>query len=91
MADLDIMWSRLLYLRVAQILYSMHVLCFHISYQFTGQIFAEHVQVNNLTQHLASVATSVVRYHQLYTIHFSTDLTLFLGSLSFLNLERTTG
>ena len=37
--------------------------------QFTAQIFAEHVQVNNLTQRLASVATSIVRDHQFSTIH----------------------
>ena len=60
----------------------MHVLCFHISYQFTAQIFAEHVQVNNLTQRLASVATSIVRDYQVSTIHLR-ELSLVLGLAQF--------
>ena len=61
---------RLLCLRVAQILHSMHVVCFHVcnfSYQFTAQIFAEHVLT--IQHSVCHLATSVVRDHQFSTIH----------------------
>ena len=56
--------------------------------QFTAQIFAEHVQVNNLTQRLASVATSIVRDHQFSTIHLRV-LSLVLGLAQFFELRTS--
>ena len=53
---------RLLYLRVTQILYSMHVLCFifvHDIQFLLLKFFLTCLKINNSTQRLASVATSI--------------------------------